>query len=347
MILKIRNLLLGITALIVLVFYFIIIIASNSILKNNYLLPTYLVLLIQAIMVLIVVIPIYLLYQRTLKKESQKLKNIADNINFQFIARKQKFGSKYFNEKKHSDLKFNIITRLILKIIGITIISFVLSYGFIVEEGWFPFPAFIGILFSIRVILRHKILKKNEEEDDKYLDSKGLKRVLKVGNILLDDVSHESKLNGVSISNIMEKLSEDVQMSMFDREYVERRGRTTSFIEDTIFLVKSNKLNLPLFTLAPERLGSSIERFFGLKDINFIDYPNFSSKYILSSNDQKRIEKVFTQKIITFFEANDNMYVQSENGYIFFIKKQSKTEERELLFKTYLQVVNMFMKKNQ
>jgi len=41
------------------------------------------------------------------------------------------------------------------------------------------------------------------------------------------------------------------------------------------------------------------------------------------------------------------MYVQSENGYIFFIKKQSKTEERELLFKTYLQVVNMFMKKNQ
>ena len=141
------------------------------------------------------------------------------------------------------------------------------------------------------------------------------------------------------VNNVMEKLGDDMEISIYDRAY----RRNKSFIEDTILLIKSIKLNLPIFTITPERVGSSIEKFLGLKDINFTKYPKFSSQYILSSDDKEKIYYLFSKEIISFFENNDIAYVESGLDYIFFTERKVNPEKRESLLTKYLSVIQLFI----
>ena len=342
---KIGKAVVAIFSFLFVLFYFMLVIASNSILRYDYLLPLPLVILIQITMVAIIVIPIYLWYRNILLKESAKLELIAKKLGFDFIPLKQNFGSKYFNEKKHSDLKFGTNTRLILKLSPIIVFGIIFSIVFYID-GRFPFPAPIALPIIALVFNRHKKQKIEEDKIDEYLDRRGIKRVLKIGNISLDNVSSESKLNGVHVKDIMEKFNDEIQISVFDRTYTRRRNKNTSFIEDTIILIKSPKLNIPKFTLAPERFGSSIEKYFGLKDINIDRYPKFSSNYILSSDEEIKIREVFNDKIIKFFEENENIYVERDQEYILFTQNSSDPDEREDLFTKYLKVAQLFLDYN-
>ena len=339
---KIGKLVLAFSLFLFVLFYFILVVASHSILKDDYSFPLFFVVSIQISMVTIIVLPIYLWYRNTLRKESAQLKAIAGKLGFNFIPYKQSFGTKYFNEKKHSEFKFSINTRLILKAFVIILLGTIFSVVFYME-GRFPIPAPIAFAIFFAMKYRHDKQKIKEKEVDAYLDNLGLKRILKIGNISLNNVGSDSKLNGVHIKDIMEKFSYELQISIFDRTYTTRRGKSTSFIEDTITLLKASKLNIPVFTLAPERLGSSIEKYFGLKDVNFKEYPKFSSKYILSSENERDIKIVFSDKIIKFFEENDDVFVESGQNYILFTQKSSDPNEREILFTKYLRVAKLFL----
>ena len=113
---KIGKVLLAFSLFLFVLFYFMLIVASHSILRDDYSFPLFFVVSIQISMVTIIVLPIYLWYRNTMRKESKQLKSIARKLDFNFIPYKQNFGSKYFNETKHSEFKFSINTRLILKL---------------------------------------------------------------------------------------------------------------------------------------------------------------------------------------------------------------------------------------
>ena len=70
----------------------------------------------------------------------------------------------------------------------------------------------------------------------------------------------------------------------------------------TVALIQSERLNLPRFSLVPEKLFHKVGKGFSYQDINFDSYPEFSSKYLLRGIDEESVEACFHEGVLTFFQ---------------------------------------------
>ena len=76
------------------------------------------------------------------------------------------------------------------------------------------------------------------------------------------------------------------------------------------------KNELPDFVLEKEDITDLLKRFTGFKDINFDQYPVFSKKYFLSSDNESQVRKIFAQNVIQLLENNPIYFVMCRNNQI-------------------------------
>ena len=69
-----------------------------------------------------------------------------------------------------------------------------------------------------------------------------------------------------------------------------------------------------------------------MQDIDFIDYPKFSDKYLLQGNPEESIRKLFNKELIEFFESISELELCVEGGgdQIIIYKLNERIDPKEL-----------------
>ena len=107
------------------------------------------------------------------------------------------------------------------------------------------------------------------------------------------------------VFNLMKGTFEDTNAFIFDYHY-DRGGKNSTYHEQTVIAYKicsKDGFQLPKFTCKPEHFYHRFADMFGLKDIDFEQYPEFSKAYRLIGEDADSVRKIFNEKVIRQLEA--------------------------------------------
>ncbi|MFL2911325.1 MAG: hypothetical protein ACJZ70_12385 [Limisphaerales bacterium] len=122
--------------------------------------------------------------------------------------------------------------------------------------------------------------------------------------------------NRHKIKNMLHQGNDELDIAFFDYSFVigggfndGKPGTGATYATSAVYFC-STKLDLPQFALEPEK-KHQIE---DLQDIDFIDYPKFSDKYLLRGNPEESIRKLFNKELIKFFESISELELSVEGG---------------------------------
>ena len=156
-----------------------------------------------------------------------------------------------------------------------------------------------------------------------------------------------------NVLNILTGTDKNAIMKVFDYESVQCGNKLRSDygggVKDvqTIVYFKGENLEFPpYFFLCPEGIWQKIKKIGGYEDINFIDYPIFSEKYILQCVSEAEARKHFTHDVIRYFEQYQRLRLSVEGKYDELIVYKSKkiVSGREIgtFIDTAKEVYNLF-----
>lgn len=112
------------------------------------------------------------------------------------------------------------------------------------------------------------------------------------------------------LSNLLQRFSDEPDLAVFDFEYYQSSGKSGHFIRQTVACLDLDPMQLPEFTLHPESIIDRIAVKFGGQDIDFDQYPGFSSKYRLKSPQESEIRRAFAPALISWLEQQPNCHLE-------------------------------------
>jgi MFS superfamily sulfate permease-like transporter len=113
----------------------------------------------------------------------------------------------------------------------------------------------------------------------------------------------------------------------------------------TTLLINNIGKTIPDFELRKEDQLDKLKQYIGIDDINFAEYPTFSSKYMLKGNEEEKIRLLFNQKLIEFLEQNDEYLLEAKHNDILIYTEKTAVmtvEEVQKLFnfgKSLLEII--------
>ncbi len=117
--------------------------------------------------------------------------------------------------------------------------------------------------------------------------------------------------------NVIQRKELDFDYSgVFDYHYTVSTGKSTVTFKQTVYFRIHNDLMLPDFRLFPEKWFHQVSKWFGMQDINFVTYPEFSRNFMLQGQQPDFIWKLFEyQKLVDFFNVNRSWSVEAVGKY--------------------------------
>ena len=113
--------------------------------------------------------------------------------------------------------------------------------------------------------------------------------------------------------NVMHGKANGVTIAIFDHRYSSGSTNSRRVSEQTVIVFQSDQLQLPHFTMRLESVAHKLSTsILGYRDIDFEGHPNFSGKYHLHGNDEEGIRKVFTDRVVHFFEQGGKWVVDGD-----------------------------------
>lgn len=101
---------------------------------------------------------------------------------------------------------------------------------------------------------------------------------------------------------------------LFDYTYTVSTGKSSATYWQTVFFRYSKKLALPHFIMVPEKWYHRVGTYFGMQDIDFVQYPEFSQNYLLRGKDEEYIRHHFDHpEMIRFFDTQDFYSIEGVN----------------------------------
>lgn len=118
----------------------------------------------------------------------------------------------------------------------------------------------------------------------------------------------------------------DFQISIFDYVYATGSGKSYKAHYQTVVMIDSNRLNLPLFSMRPEGAWQEIGQMFGGQDIDFPSHPNFSNKYLLRGANEAHIRHTFDPQLLSYLEATEGLSLEGSGNRIFAYRHKVRVE---------------------
>jgi hypothetical protein len=98
----------------------------------------------------------------------------------------------------------------------------------------------------------------------------------------------------------------------------------------TVLSISNLHLGIPIFTIQKETIVDKIlDRAF-LNDIDFKEYPEFSSKYLLKGINREEIKRFFSPELISFFEKAATYNLESLGSELLIYKSNHMVEAKNL-----------------
>lgn len=108
-----------------------------------------------------------------------------------------------------------------------------------------------------------------------------------------------------------------VKAAIFDYRYTVGHGKNSHTYNQSVLYFESPRLQLPTFTLSPENFMHRFISALGYQDIDFAHRPVFSKKYLLRGQDEQGIRRIFTDQIMSFYEANQGFSTEGGGSQLF------------------------------
>ncbi len=154
----------------------------------------------------------------------------------------------------------------------------------------------------------------------------------------LEDFSLFKYGSGRKIGPMMMLEEDDLTFRcLFDYTYTVSTGKSSATYWQTVFFRYSKKLALPHFIMVPEKWYHRVGTYFGMQDIDFVQYPEFSQNYLLRGKDEEYIRHHFDHPdMIRFFDTQDFYSMEGVN-YLMIMYVSNKVLPKEQA----LQLVNI------
>jgi hypothetical protein len=136
------------------------------------------------------------------------------------------------------------------------------------------------------------------------------------------------------MKNVLHGTSSDTEVSIFDYCYTTGGGKNSTTHHQTGICFRSKRLDLPKFTMRPELWYHKIGSMLGYEDIDFADYPEFSRRYLLRSDDEQGVRELFTAAAIERLEGHSDICAEGSAGRLIVYragKRVKPMEVRDLL----------------
>jgi len=111
--------------------------------------------------------------------------------------------------------------------------------------------------------------------------------------------------------------------AILDYRYTTGGGKSSHTHRQTIVL-------FPDFTLDPENVLHRIAGVFGYQDIDFPDYPDFSTHYLLRGSDETAIRAAFNSNVLAFLGGTTGWHVQAQSGSLAVFKEGAWAKPEEI-----------------
>ncbi len=163
------------------------------------------------------------------------------------------------------------------------------------------------------------------------------------GKIKIFDKGHRKK-----ISNRVYGSRSGIQFEILDYQFTEGGGQNSATRRQTVAVATVPGMNLPAFYLAPENVFHRIGKKFGMQDINFDHFPDFSAYYLLKGEDEPAIRKVFKASVLEFFQGNKlKQSLEGQGDYLVFYRmnKREKGETLPEFFEKFRHIVSLINRK--
>jgi hypothetical protein len=116
--------------------------------------------------------------------------------------------------------------------------------------------------------------------------------------------------------NVMSGRIEREQALLCDYRYVIGHGKNHTTHRQTVAAFSLGPHALPSFQLRPENIFHKIGAAFGYQDIDFADYPTFSSKYLVRGQDEAAVRDFFDGSVIEAVENARQICIEGSGRWL-------------------------------
>ena len=116
------------------------------------------------------------------------------------------------------------------------------------------------------------------------------------------------------------------QFQSFEYQYTVSTGKSSTTFHQSVFSVLLSHA-VPSFVLRPENLFHKIGKWFGLKDINFEAYPEFSDHYLLKATQESPVRNQFNEQILGFLSYEHGWWIECNGNRIIYYKHGKRMNE--------------------
>ena len=197
--------------------------------------------------------------------------------------------------------------------------GFIFSHIYLRGSGDAPFIIGMVILFLIIVVVsmiyNKKIREKRRREMEALASSIGFSFTDNPLENLPESFSDFSlfKMGYSKVAeNVLEGTFDDIKIKVFDYHYTVSSGKSSHTYYHTVYCAYVDDFSLPAFELRQEGFFDKVGDMLGFKDIDFDSHPDFSKRYLLKGADEAEIRRLFSPKVLEYFEKrNENLSVEA------------------------------------
>ena len=195
----------------------------------------------------------------------------------------------------------------------------------------------LGLIFPVVILgivcAMFFIYKKREkvrtEKLTKIFQELGFPFQAAVDPVLLERLSGFPLMNigrGKQLTNVISVEGPNADIAVFDYRYVTGGGDDRRVRKQTVMSVESTSLVHPVFNLRPEGFWSKVGAVFGGQDIDFIEHPEFSEKYVLKGESEEEVRIYMDTMLLDFFAAQDKICCEAREGTILYYHRYKRVE---------------------
>lgn len=119
-------------------------------------------------------------------------------------------------------------------------------------------------------------------------------------------------------------------VTIFDHRYITGHGRRQCTYSQSVLLLESDQLELPVFALRPEGLGAKLKGLRGQQDIDIEEQPGFSAAYVLQGPAEAQIRALFSGVQLAFFAQRPGLCVEGNGQRLLYYRARKRVSPKAI-----------------
>ncbi len=135
-------------------------------------------------------------------------------------------------------------------------------------------------------------------------------------------------------TNIFRRQVDSLSVVFCDYRYTVGGGKNSTTWQQTVILFCSPSINAPQFEIKPEGWLNKVGELIGFQDIDFVESPEFSKKYVLTGSDEAAIRDFLRPEILQLLVGFKNLCLEVRPGSLmfWFDRKRISPAEFKIVF---------------